>query len=441
MSLSLFLPWFPIVLAVGVGGRLLGGRRGLALGVICAFFWIVLVQASAGTRFWLDGWGVASVLAGAFTIAAMGAWAGDHSLVEIDSAAGYSPIAMQDTAAQQLSLIGSTFDRFDGWLEEHRNDTDPWAAFGEFIRATLHHCCQATHVQPYRVSCDGSELVALRAANAMDAGSPISARDGLVGHVVSTGRAYVSGDPAQGKLVQVLANGLNEPTEWCFAISRGTQRLGVVVVGRLNQGSVQMIPLMAVLQQMMSQFWRTLEDALRSRTAEQIEPVSGVLTLRAFLETADRLVEESNHAGEPVAAVVISLEGLRSLSDTGRWETADELIREISIQLRRKTRVEDRLGRLDGSRFILLLRRVDSALASLIVRQIVARLSVICGDVARWRSPIHVRCGLAGSSAEKPESRALIARAMEEAQRARVEHLAIAGDVAPALTPELETAR
>ncbi len=42
MNLTLLLPWFPIILAVGVGGRLLDRARGAGLGLLSTLFWILL---------------------------------------------------------------------------------------------------------------------------------------------------------------------------------------------------------------------------------------------------------------------------------------------------------------------------------------------------------------------------------------------------------------
>ncbi|MFQ5494298.1 MAG: hypothetical protein ACE5EX_02860, partial [Phycisphaerae bacterium] len=77
MVLTLLLPWFPIILAVGVGGRLLGRQRGLGLGFLCALFWVVLVQASEGVGIWGNGWSFATMVAGAVAITLMGRWSGE----------------------------------------------------------------------------------------------------------------------------------------------------------------------------------------------------------------------------------------------------------------------------------------------------------------------------------------------------------------------------
>jgi diguanylate cyclase (GGDEF)-like protein len=467
MNLTLFLPWFPILLGVGVGGRLLGRGRGLALGVLCAFFWIVLTQASAGITVWKHPWPVATIILGAIAIAAMGAWAGDHAVADPEATArpgaaeatppsrisnlkseiskgsrdhGASPGKGAfrrdsfesdpcDPGASGLDRLAAAIDRFDDWLVEHRGDADPWPAFGEFIRTTLYECCRATHVKPYRLTSEGDELIALREPDPFAATHRLSARVGIVGHVVTTGRSYHAGDRAHGELVGALAEASRESIAWCFAVSRGTKRLGAVMVGRLDVDPGQNRAMLGATQRLIGQFWCTLDDAVHARAADQYDPVSGLHTRPAFLEVARQTIGESYASGEPVAAVVIALEGLRSLNDSGRWETADELVRDVSAYLRGKVRMDDRLGRFDGSRFILLLRRVDSELATLIVRQIITRLTTLCGDSARWRAAIHVRCGLAGSGTEQPDPRTLISEALTELQRARSEGLTIARDL------------
>ncbi|MEK7731457.1 MAG: hypothetical protein AAB363_06325, partial [Planctomycetota bacterium] len=162
MTLTLLLPWFPILLAVGVGGRLLGRGRGFALGLVCAMFWIVLVQASAGTGVWRQPWVVVTMLIGAAAILLMGGWAGsaeggptldpmlnrtqsppqadDRSRPCADawgSDSSESQRAGIDKTAIALDRFAAVIRQFDDWLVEHRDDNDPWPAFGEFIRGVL----------------------------------------------------------------------------------------------------------------------------------------------------------------------------------------------------------------------------------------------------------------------------------------------------------------
>ena len=132
-----------------------------------------------------------------------------------------------------------------------------------------------------------------------------------------------------------------------------------------------------------------------------------------------------------MVVAAIALEGLREVSDSGRWEVADEVVREVSNVLRRKMRMDDRVGRFDGSRFLLLLRRVDSELASLIVAQFMSRLTGVCRNHGRWHGVVEVRCGVAGSGTERPDLRTLVFRALAQCRRARLENTPIASDLGP----------
>ncbi len=92
-------------------------------------------------------------------------------------------------------------------------------------------------------------------------------------------------------------------------------------------------------------------------------------------------------------------------------------------------RLDDRSGRFDGSRFVLLLRRVDSELASLIVAQLMSRLETLCGDEARWGVKLSARCGVAGSGTEQPDLQTLVSRALIQGRRARLEDLSVCSDL------------
>jgi GGDEF domain-containing protein len=168
--------------------------------------------------------------------------------------------------------------------------------------------------------------------------------------------------------------------------------------------------------------------------AGDIDPVSGVLSHQAFMDAATRALDESYQNDEPVALVNICVEGLRRLHDGNRWELATELLTEISSALTKRMRRDDQIGVLDGTRFFILIRRVDSELATLIIRQMMERLASICSDSQRWGAPLQVRCGVAGSGIGKPGLRELVERACENAKTARQRNLLTINDLEP--TPE-----
>ncbi len=433
MPMTLILLWFPIILAVAVAGRLLGATRGIAVGFACALFWVSLVQASVGVGVWHDGWTVMSLIAGSLAIVFMGGWSGQGStgdpLEALDTADGNGGAPRALVRTDELSCISAAIHQFDEWLADHRDDVDPWPAFGELVRNILHQSCQATHVHPCRLYGDREELVALHASDNADENERRSARHGVAGHVVTSGRPYVAGDPSQGELVHTLAAEDGERIAWCFPITMGTRRLGVVVVGRLELPPEPNRMLLRTIEQTVNQFWCTLHETRLSRSSAQRDPVSGLFTRPAFFRAADSTLRESYRQGEPVALAILAIEGLRDMSDFGRWELADEVSAEMARSLGDKLRTDDRIGRFDDSRFILLLRRVDAELASLIVGQLVTRIDTIGNNASRWGGVIRVRCGLVGSGTEQPELRSLVERALVQARRARETDVAVSIDL------------
>ena len=231
-------------------------------------------------------------------------------------------------------------------------------------------------------------------------------------------------------------------------MTHGPRRLGAISVGHLNLDPRQNRNLLETAERLISNFWLHLLDSTRSRTAGEDDPVSQVLNRQAFFRASKQTLRECYDQGEPVAMAVIAVSGLRKLNDSGRWEIADEIVRDIGAWLRRKVRMDDRIGRFDGSRFVWLLRRVDSELARLIVSQVMGRLCGASKD-DRWGSaghPIEIHCGLTGAGVERPDLRNLIARALTQSHRARIEKIPIASDLdsEPAPRPaarEAEVAR
>lgn len=439
MNLTLFLPWFPIILAVGVGGRLLGRARGFAMGILCAMFWVALVQASAGGRLWQEPWTLASLVVGIWAIIAMGGWAGELSVPSHESeprvrrAKVEGPAITADQPAM-LDQIATAADQFDDWLEKHRDMPNPWPKFDEFLRSVLYTCCQATHIRPYQLSAEGQELEPLQEPDPFLESTPLSARKGIIGHVATTGRCFVGEDHLQGELVEELAQSHNDPIAWCFAITQGSQHLGVVVVGQLGLAPASHRSLLSAVERLINLFWCALSQATRSRSVACTDPSSSLLTREAFLQSATCALKESYRRGEPVALAVIALERLRELNDSGRWEVADQILREVGATLRSKVRLDDRVGRFDGSRMVVLFRRVDSELASLIVGQMMSRLTVLCHDHPRWGVSIDVWCGVVGSGTETPDLRTLLTGALLQCQQARIHKTQIASDLKQAVT-------
>ncbi len=434
MGMALVLLWLPIILAVGIGGRLLTRSTGYALGLLCALFWLLLLRVTLIAESWQQVDISLAIAAGALAIIAMGGWAGELSLAfkTSESKGGQADVhegGWKDGSTNASVLqLANAIDRFDDWLSDDKL-RDPWGGFDQFVRTVLFDCCAATRVKPYRLCNDGQELQPLHENDPNEEYGRIDARRGVVGHVVTTGRSYVKGLASSGELVDEIACENGEDIAWCFVAAKGNTRLGVITVGQLGIDPASSGPVLRAIERVVGQFWRTLVERIHCQEAVVTDPASGLLSREAFFHASENALKESYATGEPVAVAVFGLERLRELNDAGHWEVADDLVREVASVFQRKVRLEDCVGRYSNSRFIVLFRRVDSGLAALIASQILSRVEAVCANEARWKIAVQVRCGIVGSGNNTPGLNELVTGALQQCQRARTECVGLASDL------------
>lgn len=440
MMLNMILPWFPIVLSAAIGARLVSGSRANWLGATCALFWVIVVQTATGVPFWADAVMGAGLLAGSAAILGLAHWSGRCGDIAQSAImpAKLEPRPYTSGSTGDPPTAGSThvirlIAQFDDWLAANRFSADAWPAFDEFVRGILYTECNATHARTYRILSEGDYMVPLRDIESPANRDVVSARTGIEGHVATTGRSYYNWDDSQGSLVKQLAADSASASggpAWCFAIRQGARTIGLVSVGEI---SIDPPPhtVFRSIELLVSQFWSNLIEVCRSHAAVTRDSTSGLLNRAAFLDEAHRSCKRSYSDGEPVALAVIAIEGLRTLLDEGRWDFANDVVYEVSKTLRQRVRPDDLLGRFDDSRFLLLLRRVDSALASLIANQLTQRLAQLSVLQALPGGRVGVRCGVAGSGTAAPAVEDLVARAVRLCHEARLREITIASDVGP----------
>jgi len=151
MTTKMLLPWFPIVLAVGVGGHLLNRSRATLFAGCCALFWVALTQAAYGSLIWTEASVLFALATGSVAIIAIGVWAGrdvvSPAITEATPNSDARERLADDPHASGLDAVAQQVCLFEEWLAEHGGRYNPWPAFGEFIRMSLHAVCGASHVR------------------------------------------------------------------------------------------------------------------------------------------------------------------------------------------------------------------------------------------------------------------------------------------------------
>ena len=434
MTLSILISWVVVVCGVMLACPRLTLRPSIALSGIGAALWVLCAlyinEGAVGGTLTL-----ALLVCGSAGLILAGVWASAQPTNQTaDKAAAASttdtmPQRSEQESAQTTRLMYRAIVEFDEWLEAHRNEPDPWPSFSEFIRSTLIYCGGATRSRPFRIMSEGDGLLPLRE---IDPGNPppsLPAQRGIYGHVLSTGQPYFAFDSSRGDLLEVLADESTADCKWCFPIRRGGERIGLVAVGELSGSHAQDIPYLTAVAGLIGHFWCTLAEVCRSRVALSIDSASGLLNRAEFLDLAERVVNESNALREPVVLVVFTVEGLRRLDDTGEWDIGQKLVVAVSQLLRSRIRQDDCLGRFDEGRFLLLLRRVNSDLATLIIKQLMAHMTELCDHHEQWKRHVEIRCGVTGSGGQIADLRALIIEAFRQCRIARERQLPLFNDL------------
>lgn len=430
MNDAIWLHWFPIALGVGVAAGLAGSKRSRLISLAGAAYWLTLAISLSHGAIMRDVALFWSALGGAAVIGLIGMWVATPSRENPAATSTTTrPAATKLAGSPSAEAAGALVGSFDEWLADNRSKPDPWPYFGEFVVSAIQSAVTGKHVRVYRLMSDNDQLHPLRQVELGEHDFP-SSRTGIVGHVVTTGRSYYSGDPAQGELVQRLAAD-HDPCTWCFAIRKENRTIGIIRVGEFESPSSASPQMLKLIEGVITLCWITLAETCRGRLVGHVDPISGVLTQSAFMKTAVRSLQDSYSHGEPVAVVNINIEGMRRLHDHGEWDHANSLIHEVSSLLMQRIRQDDEIGVFDSSRFLILLRRVDSELATLIVSQLMEKLNVICADVRRWGCELTARCGVAGSGTHQPSLHALVTRATENSHKARETSVKIVSDLCP----------
>ncbi len=432
MSLQLPLYWVSLAMLAGLGARHLTRKSAWMLGLAAIAFWVFSAVVFGGMDSQSQSIAVAIAAGGlamtVFVTPRAGVTVSDTSLQQAsdeDAIEPDNPAAKQQhpsrESEEEIGAVGSIASvprDFDRWLSTHRDLADPWPDFGEFVRSTLLACCGASQIKAYRLlSASESTLLPLHETAPKDHDFP-PLRSGIRGYVATSGKNFYEDDEANDSIHELAELG-DESCAWCFAVQVNGHPIGVIQVGELSNAGLSGRQRLVLMEGMISLCWIALTEACRSRVADETDSVAGVLTSEAFLNAASRALSTAHTNSEPAAIVCFEVEGLRRLTDSGNWEIAKDAIRRVSEIIRERIREDDLAGFFDGSRFVVMLARVDAELASLIVKKIQGYINEMLVALGEPANVLFVRCGLIGSSECQPAVHEFVSAAIMATNEAR----------------------
>ena len=138
------------------------------------------------------------------------------------------------------------------------------------------------------------------------------------------------------------------------------------------------------------------------------------LTRRAWLENCARELERCRRHGHEMAVVMMDLDHFKNINDTHGHQVGDRVLVDFSHRVRQQLRQPDRLGRLGGEEFVLLLPETSLQDALKVAQRI---------RTSRRQSPTVPQCtvsiGVATYEADTDTVNHLLARADEALYRAK----------------------
>ncbi|MBU0641574.1 MAG: diguanylate cyclase [Planctomycetes bacterium] len=368
------------------------------------------------------------------------------------SSAAAQPSTRAYSSTEEI-LAAITADFFD-WLEVELDRSDmarsaDWPAFDQFVRQTLRDRLGTKGVRLFKVSPTGQRLEPLT----RDPGHPSewpSSRGGLIGHVVTSGNVFVSGRPDQGELIAELAGQGTQPWAWLLPLRDGGRTCALVATGHIESPAIAPLAsagMANAVRGLLQLFWLHVRVEQTRRDYRRTDRQSGMLNRNELLSQLHQAAQASAREGEPLMVLTMAIEGLRRLDDAGQWSQRDALVERLGEVLRNKVRSDDLLGRFSDDRFVVVLRRLDSALGTLVAEKLMAtvRLQVLdVHDDAPWGSlpgpdggALTLRAGLAGSGLQVFSGNTLLERAMGLLDYARSQRVDLATDLMDGLPSEL----
>ncbi len=133
---------------------------------------------------------------------------------------------------------------------------------------------------------------------------------------------------------------------------------------------------------------------LRHKTAAMIDPLTGLLNRRAFLQDADALMQQQIARDRPIGVLLVDLDHFKSINDRFGHAVGDKVLQIFAKTARTNLRQTDLVGRLGGEEFTVMLAdaSIDNAylVADRLRKAFAAAAAVIEGEALYATASIGV---------------------------------------------------
>jgi diguanylate cyclase (GGDEF)-like protein len=142
----------------------------------------------------------------------------------------------------------------------------------------------------------------------------------------------------------------------------------------------------------------------------EADAMTGLANHRELHESLALEQARAEHHGSHFSAVILGLDGLKSLNDTYGHPAGDEVLRLVASMLSERTGTDDIVGRWAGDKFLLILAATAAAQAGLFAEELCAALAEAPYATATGEQvPIRVSFGIAAYPEDAPDASGLAA--------------------------------
>lgn len=159
----------------------------------------------------------------------------------------------------------------------------------------------------------------------------------------------------------------------------------------------------------------TERKALEARLVDmaQHDPLTGLLNRRAILAYLDGLHQDRRQVHLPVCLMMIDVDHFKAINDNHGHAVGDEVLRAVSACLKAQLRDTDRVGRIGGEEFLVVLGSTDVHDAEMVAQRLRHELSEVTVQTCDHTLRLTVSIGLAQSEHSEDDWATVIGRADE----------------------------
>jgi diguanylate cyclase (GGDEF)-like protein len=118
------------------------------------------------------------------------------------------------------------------------------------------------------------------------------------------------------------------------------------------------------------------------------DPLTGIYNRRGFFELARRMLEEAQHFGLPISAIMIDIDFFKNVNDSYGHDAGDAVLRVLAERCRIVLRETDLICRYGGEEFAIVLSESDINVAHIVANRLFA--SITGSSVATRAGPVNV---------------------------------------------------